>query len=141
VTTVAYKNGELAGDNLISCGSYRHSTFNKVLYIKGYHVGMCGELQDMHAFVKYVSEDFKETPNLNEGFEAILVRDGVVSMCDYKGLIYPVTLIDDCVAIGSGTPFALGAMAAGKDAKDAVAIAAKFDSGTGKEITVVNTRK
>ncbi len=40
-------------------------------------------------------------------------------------------------AIGSGREFALGAMFAGKSAKEAVEISSKLDTGTGGEIKVI----
>lgn len=44
-------------------------------------------------------------------------------------------------ALGSGAHFALGAMAAGADARRAVLIASQFDTGTGGRIQFVDTTK
>jgi hypothetical protein len=43
-------------------------------------------------------------------------------------------------AVGSGADFALGAMACGKSAADAVRIAARFDAGTDDSIDVLTLR-
>ncbi len=46
-------------------------------------------------------------------------------------------MLDPFAAIGSGSGIALGAMAAGKTAAEAVEIAARFDSGTGNGVDVL----
>ena len=44
-------------------------------------------------------------------------------------------------AIGSGSEYALGAMAMGASAKRAVQIASRFDPSTGRGVTVAKVRK
>ena len=50
--------------------------------------------------------------------------------CFYLGVDFNHTIIDEFDAIGSGSGYALGALAAGSGIKDAVLIASSFSNGT-----------
>jgi len=52
----------------------------------------------------------------------------------YERTPFPVIIEDVFFACGSGRDFALGAMACGKTAREAIEIAAQFDCGTGMGI-------
>jgi hypothetical protein len=49
----------------------------------------------------------------------------------------PIPIEEPFIAIGSGSAYAMGAMAAGASAERAIAIAVEFDPNTGKGIQVV----
>lgn len=66
-----------------------------------------------------------------------LARDGVY-LYDPAGRRYPIK--DQFFAIGSGGPYALGAMAMGATPEEAVAIASRFDPATGPEIEVLQLK-
>lgn len=66
-----------------------------------------------------------------------LARD-VIYMYDPSGRRYPIK--DQFFAIGSGGPYALGAMAMGASPEEAVAIASRFDPATGPEIEVLQLK-
>lgn len=50
-------------------------------------------------------------------------------------------VIERCYAVGSGSHFALAAMACGKTAVEAVRLAARFDPGTGGRVESITLRK
>ena len=54
---------------------------------------------------------------------------------------FTVRQVEDFCAIGGGSSYALGAMAAGSSAKDAVEIASKYDTGTSGKLQIVDMRQ
>ena len=56
----------------------------------------------------------------------------------YFDSVYPNKVVADFYAIGSGNELALGAMAAGADARRAVEIAIMLDTSSGGEIHTMN---
>lgn len=66
-----------------------------------------------------------------------LSQDGI-HLYDPAGRRYAIK--DQFYAIGSGGPYALGAMAMGASPEEAVAIASRFDPGTGSEIEVLQLK-
>lgn len=83
-------------------------------------------------------KNFLETGNTNlkpsKNYGCICVTDdGVAS---YITENYLVTLLDFKYAFGSGSQIAIGAMAAGKSAREAVKIAIKHDAYTGGKVRV-----
>lgn len=52
-----------------------------------------------------------------------------------------VTVEDDFFAIGSGAPYAMGALASGMSLKKAIQIAAQYDSATGAEVQTMTLGK
>ena len=67
----------------------------------------------------------------------LVIRAGAPTRYYHEGSPYGVE-IDPPFALGSGGDYALGAMGAGADAKEAVVIATHLDVKTGGEIQVVN---
>lgn len=71
-------------------------------------------------------------------FEGIELHPSGIYLYDAAGKRYPIK--DEYFAIGSGGPYAMGAMAMGATPEEAVAIAARFDPGTGGEVEVMHLR-
>jgi ATP-dependent protease HslVU (ClpYQ) peptidase subunit len=79
--------------------------------------------------------------DLGEGSSLLLVKaDGSAYWLTWPYL-RPVPIAEEFVAVGSGSEYALGALAAGMGAKRAVEIATRFDPQTGKGVDVVRVVK
>jgi len=73
-------------------------------------------------------------------FEALeLKSDG--SLIYWGAEMCGIPIEDDFYAIGSGAPFALGAMAMGASLQKAIQVASRWDNATGTEIQVMNLKE
>jgi ATP-dependent protease HslVU (ClpYQ) peptidase subunit len=131
VTTIATDGKTMASDSQIVLGGLRAGSGKKVRSVRGHIVGTSGEHGDGVIFCDWFEKGalLDERPDLAGDFHAMtLDKEG-------KILVYD----SDCVpfhasgffAIGSGSDFALGAMAKGATPFEAVKIAAEFDINTG----------
>lgn len=106
---------------------------------RGGYIAMCGEAQNAELARRWyqssadVHDDHK--PELGERFSGLVLRDKVLYRVD-DGLV-EYRLDATLAALGSGKDIALGAMAAGADAVNAVKIAARFDPGTNARVQYV----
>ncbi len=141
MTTIAWDGKTLAADRRATDSEGQIKTVSKLrraadgrLLAAAGSVCRCGVLLDWLAdpqsgarpAFQDVSEDYVD------GIEILLT--GVARLHQRFGY---VDILDPFTAIGSGSGIALGAMAAGKTAAEAVEIAARFDSGTGNGIDVL----
>lgn len=132
MTTIAYKDGVLAADSMVSesrtwCGVTKKLWQSP----KGAIAAAAGSAHDCAEFGRWVEGGMKEddAPVLNENFEGIVVSlDGTVTFYDDE--CKPLAMDAPHYASGSGGQFALGAMSAGATAEQAVKIAAFYDRGT-----------
>jgi len=140
MTTIAYRDGVLAADTQITCGGtiggYAQKAFRKgaVLY------ATAGSSGPGEAFRNWLEGGMKgDAPDMAEDKDS-----------DGHGYIFPggdrvvwrynkvwASHSAPFFAYGSGADIALGAMAMGATAEEAVRVAAKFDTGTGGEVTVL----
>jgi len=138
MTTLAVKNGIMAGDKLCAWGSTPAPT-TKVFIHEGLLVGVAGDKDNAVAFTEWVlagrSSDSKPTFK-TEGFSAIIVENGIIHQFNLGCFAHPVEL--PFWAAGSGADYALGAMAHGASAAEAVAIASTLDINTGLGVDVIS---
>lgn len=90
-----------------------------------------------------LGRDEAQRPGLPDGRESEFIwitPKGVAHWLTWPWL-RPVRINEAFAAAGSGSQFALGAMAAGASAKRAVEIASKYDEATGKGVDVVEIVK
>jgi len=130
MTTIACDGKMIAADGLVTGNGIIHArNCQKVFLLRdGRVVGFTGSAFDIGDALDFLNGD-KEELSASEGFEAIILHhDGTVVCTDEKGRRYPQSV--PCVS-GSGGSIALGAMAAGKDAFEAVKIAAEIDTHSG----------
>lgn len=141
MTTVAYKDGVLAADRAISANGHIGAT-RKVNRRKsdGALIGWCGTVSVCQKWAEWFLAGERGTaPGLGSDDESasqvIVVRpDGSVEQYDrYGRAVYDAPYY----AIGSGTDYALGAMAFGATARQAVAAAMKHDHMTGSGVQYV----
>ncbi len=138
MTTIAYKDGVIAYDSQITCGStVTYDDYEKCHEVKGVKFFMCGKtcdytaLQDAY-FGAAVSKEVDASAIVADGDGLWCVGAGVEDGF-WKSPI-PASAI---YAIGSGADHAITAMDMGATAHKAVQMAAKRDTGTGGLIRTV----
>ena len=142
MTVIAYKNGVMVCDGQLTTGSDAVVTnFQKIRKIDGVGlVGFAGGAVGAQAAMDWVAdrvstweEDIKsmgsdDVPLFSYDRQTILaVEDGRIFFFDGSG--YLELGPQEYMAIGSGGTLAIGAMAAGASALDAVKAAIKHDTG------------
>lgn len=144
MTTVAYRDGILAADTLISYGTFTNGNVNKI------HVvdtptgrvmcvlsGVCWAIQPMLAWLEEGSTQETIPHNLLTHcteFSCLIVNDQG-SLFEFNNG-YFIECGVEYHSIGSGAQFALGAMAAGVSAPNAVSAAMKHDKASGGNVTI-----
>jgi ATP-dependent protease HslVU (ClpYQ) peptidase subunit len=135
----------MVGDSMVSRGAEKSYGAQKVFRTRKFLVGMSGVMANFVPFFEWLCEHesmledgedatalyrwWDAAPKYDDGYSYILAdRVGRV-YCEENGP--PVWTARGYDAIGSGHKFALGAMAMGASAKEAVRVAASLDSYTG----------
>jgi ATP-dependent protease HslVU (ClpYQ) peptidase subunit len=135
MTTIAYRDGVLAADSLVTTGDTKlPETKRKVWKLRDGRLFGGAGIAETIEFLKASINDGAETPKLS-GVEAILVdTNGAVTA--YEGKAW-VRVSAPYVALGSGSTIALTAMWMGADAKTAVKAGIKFDRNSGGRVYAV----
>jgi len=145
LTTIAATTTQIAADKQATHGggmafkmkTKLHKFDNGAFYKTPFYVGLAGNVDTFASILNYFEypETYKRTPKL-KGEGIILTADGKI----WTFLSPNEWLLVDqpYYAIGSGMHFAMGAMANGKTAIEAVKTAAKLDPGTGMGFTTIN---
>lgn len=142
MTTVAYRNGILAGDKAIFVTDHL-TTSTKIWRLKdGRLVGGSGLLSVVNVWREWL-ENGGDRPAIladkEDGIRGVII--------DTQGRMwrhdpYGVWLDEgEFLAIGSGAHHALGAMAFGASAAQAVKVASQFDPWTSSEINILCLEK
>lgn len=153
MTTIAVKDGIMAGDGRCSLGStVIKDDMVKVFWINNHLMGGAGRARSISTFAQWLQKhtDYtivnQEVGDLVDLIPPVLQDDeeftALVLTPDKQVLMYDGNVAlnlgqDVPASIGSGSVFALAAMDAGVSAEDAVKIAMKRDVYSGGEITVV----
>lgn len=138
MTTICYKNGELAADSLVTDNGVHIGLMEKACVLDdGSVVGAAGQAQCTAAFFRWLAagEPTYGKPKVPQEFEAFRVYPGL-RVFNYECDLVPYQWnpFNGVVAIGSGYEIALGAMYAGATAWEACTIAAQLDRNTGGRI-------
>lgn len=141
MTTIAYRDGVLAADSLVTLGSTKvHGSYQKIRRIGEYLVGTAGSVASCQAFVDWLRSGDDSHPPPKGEYNALIVDPrGRVREIE-NGSVLPVPRGAKFFAIGSGSPYALAAMYAGATAIDAVKIAAKIDTSTGLPVKTLKVK-
>lgn len=140
MTTIAYRDGEMAADGRMIQGYAIVSSDCVKIYRRdrdGALAGSAGGTVYAEKFRRWFLEAGEDTPPPEAGETdrgIIAFKNGVIRLYEADGSF---VLTDKFTAIGSGKEFALGAMEAGADALSAVEIAARRDPGTGGSLIVL----
>lgn len=150
MTTAAYRDGILAADTRVSYGSFHNGNMNKIHVVpmrKGpdcvenvmvVMAGVCWAIQPMIEWIESgASQD--DIPHILlhrcKDFSCLMVTSNGTLFEFNEG--YFIECGVEYHAIGSGSQFALGAMAADIPAPEAVKAAMKHDNATGGSIMVM----
>ena len=123
---------EIAADSMCS-GDDGHYLVEKLRSGKLSAYGACGDWDKILKF--YNALENKGELDTDCDIEVLELRhDG---LWVYEGTIIPARIKNRFYSIGSGAGYAIAAMHLGKSPKEAVAIAALFDPGTGGPIDIL----
>ena len=142
MTTVAWDGKTLAADSQVTIGNCRGRGTKLVSNARGYiaaGAGTFGEVLPWLAWVVSGMDPEQRPASLSEDSVVIIVPPRGCPLW-FAGTHIPTKLPRRQFAIGSGSDFAVGAMAAGADAVAAVKIAADHDVYTNRKV-VHRTRK
>ena len=131
MTTICAKDGIIASDTRMTGGSYMTEGLKKVFQVGDEWIGLAGEVCKFPEFIDWYRGDTDEKPNIEDMEVLVMHKNGDLSIFEGKCVAIPV---GKCGAIGSGAQFAMGAMYAGKTAKESIKIAAQLDQNTGKRV-------
>ena len=135
MTTIAFKDGVLAADSHIACGGLRSGTAQKIFEHGGGAIAGAGAYAEFLRFKDWIVDgaDPEKRPELKESDLIWIKPDGSVVEFEPTGqLAYEAPFY----ALGSGRELAIGAMAAGASAEEAVRIAIDWSQGSGGEVQI-----
>lgn len=133
MTTILYKDGVMLGDTQVTSGNSASLSTRKIFRNdKGDLLGMCGNAMALGPLRDWFMAGETGEYEIGEDIEVLIVRaDGTVTLhCD-GGWFEPY---GEYFAVGSGSDYALGALAAGATPEQAMQAAMKHDTGTGGQI-------
>lgn len=140
MTTVAYRNGVMAADSQAT-SSFKQKC-QKIHKVGDSIFGVCGSLSSAYLFLEWIKHDRRDWVESerappspltdDDNFDAIELCEEGLFLWDGKLTRRPVDI--EFYAIGSGSDFAMGAMAMGADAVQAVKVANTLDPYTGGAI-------
>lgn len=148
MSTVVYKDGIMAGETLAVCSDERYGGVEKVGRTENYLFGFAGRLGYMRPTYKWIEALDKEGVHPQDFFmhaDRLMVdegehdgaciiadRDGNLWFIELDGHTHPVTRPFE--SIGSGGRYALGAIAHGASAVEAIECASMLDVNSGERI-------
>lgn len=147
MTTIAYRDGIMAADSLLVKSALRAGSVQKIWQAFDGIAGVSGSIVDAIAFRAWSTSNSPEMActgslprrdseqSYPHGY--YVSNAGIIFGWDGASALVPVEEVP-FVATGSGRELALGAMAAGASAEEAVRIAAQFDVYTGGRITTLS---
>lgn len=140
MTTIAVRAGVMACDSRAD-GEYAMTVDKIVRLPDGGVAGGAGNASALSVALDWLQGGEQGDPPAidDECFILILRPDGSIWKAECR---FPAfRLLDKFAATGSGSQFAIAAMAMGASAEQAVRIAAKFDTGTGGPVRTLAIEK
>lgn len=137
MTVIAFKDGVLAADSLITADGVRVGYTTKIRKIGPVLAAGAGTMSFVQAFLDWLATGAEDDPPETSGnSEGLLIYDGRILTWN-DGWDHFVTPF---YAIGSGRYQALGAMAAGASAREAVEAACLSDCYSGGFVQALTVR-
>jgi hypothetical protein len=124
----------MATDSLANVSGLKFRT-RKLYRIRGALVGLSGTMDEIVMFAHWYERgaDLADRPQGIAGAALVLDASG---LWRYESNCYPIPILDDFAAAGSGASVALTAMRLGKTPEEAVALACEVDLYTGPPVVV-----
>lgn len=140
-TTIAFDGSMIAADEQHTAGNAKHMGAKKIVYFPERHcwVAGAGECAKIQAFFRWFPDQDKTVIISGEYQMMVIAETGDLTI--YQGSNKEPVPMTAPFAMGSGQDFAMGAMAAGKTAKEAIAITEDLDIYTGGKIQVITLPK
>lgn len=138
MTTIAYRDGVLAADTAAVAGSAVTGQITKVRAGSVWLVAVTGNAEDVPRAFRYADAGpvSREEIKFSDDCAAILVEVATGRVLQFEGSeMFEVRA--PFYARGSGRDFALGAMAVGATAAEAVKIACRYDIYSSEPVEVV----
>ena len=141
MTTIAYRDGILAADTRMTQGSALVGNVVKIVRRKkdgalAGGAGDCSWVQSFHRWVLRGEKGDLDPPG--DDSKGLLITRKKIELFEASG---PVEFNPPFFAMGSGRDFAMGAMAAGASAEEAVRLAMQLDAFTGGDVMVLSHDK
>lgn len=143
MTVIAWDGRILAADKQVTMNGIKFST-TKLKYLgNGDYAAMAGDINCCLAMMEWYKDGadrdkFPQLGNGNDNSSLLLVIRNNLSAVYYENSPFAVNVEDRKIAFGCGRDLALGAMAAGAGAFEAVKIACQFDIHCGVGCDWVN---
>jgi 20S proteasome alpha/beta subunit len=139
VTTIAYRDGVLASDSLVTSDGLVVGSAEKIISFGPLLAGAAGTLSFANAFFDWLKAGAKGSPpKMGEGESGatgiVVMPDGLIVTFDDSGCD---RIRAEYHAIGSGRRLAMGAMAAGACAAKAVRAACELDVYSGGKVVTL----
>lgn len=142
MTTIAYDGVSIAADTLTLFGVEKAKYPARKIEVRGDGIyAASGPANMLRRLIKWLHDgaDYDDTPSVkmeNANWSLLVIKPDGTAWCAM--MLHPELIrVSAPFAIGSGADFALGAMACGKTAAEAVEIASQFDVNTGGSIVTV----
>lgn len=141
MTTIAYRDGILASDSMMSGGNpaFKFAMLPKIVRAHdGTIAGAAGQSAAYGEFLSWAKHGALGCPPSGDSGEALVIRpDGSVHYWAGAACLTELSNETPYFAIGTGEKFALGAMFAGANAIGAVRAGIEFDGASGGEIQIL----
>jgi len=146
MTVIAWDGKTLAADKLTTSGDVALTTtkiFTFELDNKPVYAASCGTLVEGLILIDWYKDgaDPEKYPEFQKGEKTgstlVIVRDGVCY--EWQTYATPIKHQDPFIAFGCGREFAIGAMAAGATAIEAVEIASRHNPDCGRGVDAFDT--
>lgn len=147
MTTIAYRDGMLAADSAMTAGELYRGRRRKVHWSLGPGgrtlVAACGSSGVTALFVRWAMDgspdESKPVPHEKDSLLGVVIRpDGAIEIWNER--MQKQTVEAPFVAAGSGNELAMGAMAMGASAVEAVRVACRFDIYSAEPVDSVSLR-
>lgn len=138
MTTIAYKDGVMAADTSLTHNGVWEGSFVKIHILPDDRlVGIagCPGMQKMFADWLQFGGDAPKFDRDDHFFALVAYPDGACSI--YDRFMSEIEMNEPSHAIGSGKEMAIGAMAAGASAEQAVLIACKYDAYSAEPVSTM----
>lgn len=135
MTTIAYKDGVLAADTLMTSGGARCGYQAKIERRGRLVLGHAGVRSNYEAFRDWIAAGAPGRFTCKDG-NVFVIAPGELPLVWGDGDT-PWRETEPFWALGAGERYAVGAMAQGASARKAVKVAMQFDTATGGEVTVL----
>lgn len=140
MTTIAVSKTSIACDRQMTFGTQKFQTTTKVLALTGSvplelygvdkcYIGYAGQAEQWGITLEWFRDTSEPLPRVKK-IEYVMLTNKK-QIFHSTNLKHWLEIPDKAFAIGSGGQIALGAMLGGKTPKEAVALSAKHDVGTG----------